>query len=299
MCCLRNPGVFSSATLGRSDMWMSSSSRRRARGRRRGGSCASSPAAPPSLLDLGDLFAQHLSLSTADIDRATRKRLGTDLQAAASLALLDRLRLRHAAEPQPPALHARGGHSVVPRTRASPRQGAQRRAHPARPLSRLRAHCGTRVRTPSQREYSMSVDTWSIGCIFAELRPPPKPLFPGDPVRGASSGAPRPPPPPSHTASLRHLASLRPAESGRSPRPAHPRVPQRLISSSASFAASARLQRICGLAAPSCRISRRTPPFFPPPRAHLPASFALHRIALPPLSSSLSCRAPLRPDAAL
>ena len=53
-----------------------------------------------------------------------------------------------AAEPQPPALHARGGHSVVPRTRASPRQGAQRRAHPARPLSRLRAHCGRECAPP-------------------------------------------------------------------------------------------------------------------------------------------------------
>ena len=61
----------------------------------------------------------------------------------------------------------------------------------------------TRVRTPSQREYSMSVDTWSIGCIFAELCCR-KPLFPGDSGARGVERSPRPRPPPSHTASLRH-----------------------------------------------------------------------------------------------
>jgi len=141
----------------------------------------------------------------------------------------------------------------------------------------------TRVRTPSQREYSMSVDTWSIGCIFAELCCR-KPLFPGDSGARGVERSPRPPPPLLPTPPpYATLASLHPAESGRSPRPAHPRVPQRLISSSASFAASARLQRICGPAAPSCRISRRTPPFFPPP-PRAPSSFictASHCAAAP------------------
>lgn len=52
----------------------------------------------------------------------------------------------------------------------------------------------TRVRTPSQREYSMSVDTWSIGCIFAELCCR-KPLFPGDSGARGVERSPRPPPP--------------------------------------------------------------------------------------------------------
>ena len=108
-----------------------------------------------------------------------------------------------AAEPQPPALHARGGHSVVPRTRASPRQGAQRRAHPARPLSRLRAHCGRECAPP--RSVSIRclstpgrLDASSPSCAAASRSSR------ATPVRGASSEALAPRPPPSHTASLRH-----------------------------------------------------------------------------------------------
>ena len=172
---------------------------------------------------------------------------------------------------------------VVPRTRASPRVVPAARAPraPTRAFARI-ADASAHPRSVSIRCLSTPgrLDASSPSCAS-------QPLFPGDSVRGASSEA-RPRPPPSHTASLRH--------------PRHPPRRERALAPTRAPSCAAEIDQLFHLSLPRHAyrgsVARLHPaaefpgaPALLPPSAHLPASFALHRIALPPLSSSLSCRA--------